>query len=92
MPNKKNINFKLDWREQGQEKYLKGLKFTKQIYTKYSDNWEHDHCEFCNIKFSEEQDKSSDSINIGYTTKDKYRWICEECFNFFQKKYNLIEV
>jgi len=82
----------LDWREQGQEVYLYGLEFTKQKYTKYSDTWEHDHCEFCGIKFSEDKNESLGSINIGYTTKDKYRWICEECFNFFQKKYNLIKL
>ena len=80
---------KLGWREQGQEKYLSGLEFTKEIYVKYSDAWEHDHCEFCGIKFSEAKDISSGSTNKGYQSKDKYRWICEECFEFFYKKYKL---
>ena len=87
MPNKI-----LDWREQGQERYLSGLEFTKEKYTQNNSRWDHDHCEFCGIKFSEEENKLPDSISIGYTTKDRYRWICEECFNFFQKKYNLKEI
>lgn len=79
-----------DWREQGQEKYLSGLKFTKQKYSKYSDNWEHDHCEFCNKKFCEQEDDLK-CINEGYTTQDNYRWICIDCFQNFKEKYNLIE-
>jgi len=87
-----NTNNELDWREQGQEKYLSGLKFSKQNYVKYSDKWEHDHCEFCGAKFCEKNDTLNNDENLyeGYATEDKYRWICETCFNDFKKKYKLI--
>jgi len=93
MPDKDNVNMELDWREQGQEKYLNGLTFSKQKYTKYSDSWEHDHCEFCGSKFCEKSISSCNnkSLHEGYATEDKYRWICENCFNDFEKKYNLKE-
>ena len=91
MLNENNAIEELDWREQGQEKYLNGLAFSKQEYAKYSDSWEHDHCEFCGSKFCEENTSLSNSICLheGYATEDKYRWICDKCFNDFKKKYNL---
>ena len=74
-----------DWRRQGQERYLKNLTFTWETYSK-SHN-EHDHCEFCNVKFMESGEK--DILTEGYTSKDKYRWICKDCFDDFRKELNL---
>jgi hypothetical protein len=76
-----------DWREQGQENYLNGLKFKKQKYVKYRDDWDHDHCEFCSKKICE----NTECLNEGYATSDKYRWICLDCFQTFKEKYNLLE-
>ena len=78
-----------DLREQGQEKYLSGLVFEKKRYQKYSETWEHDHCEFCNAKFSE--DPSLECFHEGFSAKENYYWGCENCFDFFKEKYNLIE-
>lgn len=80
-----------DWREQGQEKYLFGLQFKKQKYKKYNKNLDHDHCEFCGTKFCEIL-PNENCIEVGYSTSDNYRWICEKCFKDFNQKYNLIEV
>jgi len=80
-----------DWREQGQEAYLTGLKFWNKKYKKFSESWEHDHCEFCNAKFCESENES-ECENVGYATDDNYRWICETCFSDFKDKYNLIEM
>ena len=63
-----------DWRLMGQEKYLK----SKQLYfTNYKKVDDHDHCEFCSIKFFSE-------IQEGYCTEDYYHWICTECYNDFK--------
>jgi hypothetical protein len=43
-----------DWRLHGQEKYLSGVPLTLKKYTKWSETWDHDHCEFCMAKFMEE--------------------------------------
>lgn len=78
-----------DWRLQGQEKYLQDKVFIKKKYQKFNDKWEHDHCEFCWEKFSEE---NSNDLKIGFATLDNYRWICEKCFNDFKVHLNLKEL
>lgn len=40
-----------DWRLQGQEKYLKGATLLRKLYRAASQDWAHDHCEFCWAKF-----------------------------------------
>ncbi len=80
-----------DWREQGQEKYLSHVEFWKTKYVSYKDILEHDHCEFCWQKFCE-LTLDKDCHKIGYATKDKKRWICEECFVDFKETYNLINL
>ena len=81
-----------DWREQGQEEYLRGLTFAKRKYKRYSEQWDHDHCEFCWSKFCEESSKEATRggcFTDGYATLDSYRWICETCFHDFREKYRL---
>lgn len=74
-----------DWRLQGQEKYLYGKTLYFKKYKKYSKEWEHDHCEFCSAKFSEE---NKDDLKYGYSASDDYHWICENCCNDFVDKFN----
>jgi len=76
-----------DWREQGQERYLTGLVFIKEVYHVYKEDWEHDHCEFCNEKFSE---KIDNCLKVGYSAKSGYYWICVECMIDFKDKYKLV--
>lgn len=71
-----------DWRLQGQEKYLKGLNLYFRKYKKFSQRWDHDHCEFCNAKFCEISD--TDCHTEGYTTENNYYWICNDCFSEFK--------
>ena len=40
-----------DWRLRGQEDYLQGATLIRKHYKAWSDDWEHDHCEFCWAKF-----------------------------------------
>jgi hypothetical protein len=72
-----------DWRRQGQERYLKGQHLTLKKYTKYSEDWEHDHCEFCNTKFME----GTGDLPEGWVTDDNYHWICMQCYKDFCDEY-----
>jgi len=40
-----------DWRLRGQEDYLRGATLVRKRYKAWSEDWEHDHCEFCWTKF-----------------------------------------
>jgi hypothetical protein len=40
-----------DWRLRGQEEYLQGATLMRKRYKAWSEDWEHDHCEFCWAKF-----------------------------------------
>jgi transposase-like protein len=42
------------------------------------------HCEFCWEKFGEE----NGVLHIGYCTCDRYRWICEQCYNDFKELFD----
>lgn len=70
-----------DWRLTDQAKYLYKKILYWQNYQAYSETWEHDHCEFCWAKFTEEN--QSEDLHAGYTTQNQYYWICETCFNDF---------
>jgi hypothetical protein len=72
-----------DWRLQGQERFLIGATLSRKKYKKYRSDWEHDHCEFCSKKFSEQPDDT----NEGYVTPDGYHWICDECFADFKDRF-----
>jgi len=72
-----------DWRRQGQEKYLKGVKLMFRDYHPYRIGWDHDHCEFCGAKFS----LNEGDLKKGYSTEDGYHWICSRCFNDFKNEF-----
>jgi hypothetical protein len=72
-----------DWRRQGQEKYLIGVKLLLTDYYPPSDKWDHDHCEFCGKKFS----LNNDVLKKADTSEHHYRWICEESFNDFKEEF-----
>jgi hypothetical protein len=75
-----------DWRLQGQEKYLKDKTLHFKKYSARTTKTDHDHCEFCSAKFS---DNITDDLKQGFSTLDDYRWICENCFNDFKERFNL---
>ena len=74
---------KNDWRLMGQEKYLKNATLFYVNYEKPNLEWDHDHCEFCMEKFSDDEN----DLHRGYRTADDYRWICEDCFNDFKEMF-----
>ncbi|HET6336003.1 MAG TPA: hypothetical protein VFG30_22405 [Polyangiales bacterium] len=72
-----------DWRRNGQEEHLLGRRLFFKQYRRYSETWEHDHCEFCNAKFSE----NDGDLHEGYTTEDNYYWISTDCFEDFKDEF-----
>jgi hypothetical protein len=72
-----------DWRRQGQESYLLQAALRLQDYSKYREGWDHDHCEFCGVIFSE----AEGGMKSGYATDDRYRWICVPCFEDFREEF-----
>jgi hypothetical protein len=75
-----------DWRLTNQQSYLKGVTLIWRKYRRYSDTWDHDHCEFCWEKFMDIGDP--EVLREGYATEDDYRWICEQCFEDFKDIFN----
>ena len=66
-----------DWRVDLAQ-HTKGATLTLKRYVRRSEEWDHDHCEACTNKFSE---NIPGALREGYATSDNYRWICPECFN-----------
>lgn len=84
-----------DWRLQGQEDYLFGRTFQIGEFKShpaiklkenklYPATWDHEHCEFCNTKFS----LSPDDLSRGYMTLDGQYWVCEDCFKDFSGAFH----
>ena len=71
----------------GQEKYLSGAELCRRTYRRYPNNpnWDHDHCEFCSVKFTSQDD--TEGLHEGYCTLDEYRWICSVCFEDFKMMF-----
>lgn len=81
---------KNDWRLQGQELYMTGRKLMKIPYFRWSETWDHDHCDFCFATFSEYEG----DLHEGYVTADNRRtWVCPECFEDFKEmfRWELVE-
>ncbi|MGE5423030.1 MAG: hypothetical protein ACM3QW_07185 [Ignavibacteriales bacterium] len=77
-----------DWRLQGQEEYLTGVRLTLKKWTSKNPKWDHDHCAFCWAKLSDLD--IPDSQDEGYTTENDYHWICKECFLDFNEMFGWI--
>ena len=69
-----------DWRLSGQDRYLKSAVLFWRQYEPAPGN-DHDHCEFCGEKFMSGESKGV--LAAGYSTEDRYRWVCRSCFNDF---------
>ncbi len=74
-----------DWRLQGQESYLQGAALRRRPYSPSRPGWDHDHCEFCSVKFMDAN--LPDVVREGYVTSDGYRWICDTCFEDFRARF-----
>jgi hypothetical protein len=78
-----------DWRRQGQERDLLNARLCRAPYVPPSDDWDHDHCEFCWAKFMPPgPDTPSDALHEGYVTEDAQRWVCPVCAADFAEEFN----
>ncbi len=74
-----------DWRLQGQEAYMQNIYLQFMPWASENPNWDHDHCEFCSAKFGNQN--IPDALHEGYTSADRYRWVCASCFIDFQSLF-----
>ena len=64
---------------------LRGLRLQFRRYTRWSENWDHDHCAACRAKFAECD--GPDIQHEGFATCDDYskgtlyEWVCRTCFD-----------
>jgi hypothetical protein len=77
-----------DCRLSGQEKYLRGIRLSRRIWSETRPGWDHDHCEFCTAKFSDE--RIPDSLHEGWTNDAQICWICNQCFADFRERFGWI--
>jgi hypothetical protein len=70
-----------DWRLTNQQRYLKGATLVWHAYAPARPKNDHDHCEFCWAKFM--QTAQPETLQEGYSTPDRERWICKGCFDDF---------
>ena len=73
-----------DWRWTGKQSYLQGLSFEFGPYHRYSRTWDHDHCELCFAKFSED---AAESLHHGFHAEHEGRWVCDVCFDDFRERF-----
>jgi hypothetical protein len=73
-----------DWRLTNQRLYLMHARLVYREYEPTEGN-DHDHCEFCWAEFS--KSGRADVLSKGYSTLDRYRWVCEKCFNDFAAEF-----
>ena len=74
-----------DWRLTGQERYLAGAVLGWADWHPPRPDWDHDHCEFCWAKFAGPE--QHDVLHAGYTTADRHRWVCPQCFEDFRERF-----
>jgi hypothetical protein len=70
-----------DWRLMNQECFLKGATLIWQSYEPARVENDHDHCAFCLAKFMKAD--SPGVLREGYSTADRYRWVCKSCCDDF---------
>jgi len=73
-----------DWRLRGQAAWLHGVSLVRRQYRASASN-DHDHCEFCWVKFMAAD--FPDVEREGYATTDGHRWICATCFRDFEQRF-----
>ena len=61
------------------------LTWSFKKWTQTRPHWNHDHCEFCQIKLSDSE--IDEVMHEGWTDNDEYHWICVTCFNDFRDLY-----
>src|SRR6266851_3998236 len=68
---------------------LKGVTLHRRTYFQWAPNWDHDHCEFCQIAFVVAGDAFARPpyATEGWTIDDEYSWICDRCFETYRARF-----
>ena len=76
-----------DWRLHfgNKPEFYASLTWSFKKWTQTRPHWDHDHCEFCQIKLSDSE--IDEVMHEGWTDNDEYHWICATCFNDFRDLY-----
>jgi len=74
---------------------MSGVPFMHRRYEQISEDWTHDHCEFCSAVFSEKV--RPEYLNEGWATpyqdqEDVFRWVCPKCFEDFKEEFGWVVV
>src|SRR4051794_12237854 len=62
---------------------LRGVAWARRPYRQWTRAWDHDHCEVCNVGFSE---SGLEDLREGFATTSafefgaEYCWVCSPCF------------
>ena len=72
-----------EWRLTNQLSYMRAATLTWRVYEPPSESWDHDHCEFCFVKFLPPPVPEG-TESAGYVTLDGGRWVCKRCYDDFQ--------
>ena len=76
-----------DWRITNQERFLMEKELYHIQFVKHSEQWDHEHCEFCSATFSD----SEGDLHEGYCTEPSNtataNWICPDCFEDFKERF-----
>jgi hypothetical protein len=85
-----------DWRLGRQERYLQPARLCWKRYSRWSDEWDHDHCAFCWARFValDDPQKGPNDLSEGYAVlsnghfPDDYLWICATCYADFRGMFD----
>ena len=74
-----------DWRLVGQEKFMTRARLAWRAYVSPRRDWDHDHCEFCGMKFMEPPQPGT--LQEGYFMAEGKRWVCLQCCLDFKARF-----
>lgn len=71
-----------------------GAVFVRKPYKRWSESWDHDHCNLCMEKFVQAPTADLDARTEGYAAvgrgpegQDDYHWVCGGCFSDFCDRF-----
>lgn len=64
------------------QSFLVGKRLFSREF-KQSKTSDHEHCNMCGAKFSE----NSNDLHYGFSTEDQIGWVCPECFEYYKNEY-----
>ena len=75
-----------DWRIRNQAACLQPVRLIFSVWTPQKLAGDHDHCEFCFVKFADEA-LMPDALHTGDSTLDRRHWVCPTCFADFREQF-----